>query len=41
MISSAEYLAVKDRAVRCQKKWYPYAKTMWAEVERAKIMTIN
>ena len=37
MISSAEDQAIKDRAVRYQKKWYPYAKMMWVEVERAKI----
>ena len=36
MISSAEDQAIKDRAVRYQKKWYPYAKMMWVEVERAK-----
>ena len=41
MISSAEYQAVKDRTVRYQKRWYPYAKMMWVEVKRAKIMTIN
>ena len=41
MIFSAEYQAVKDRAVWYQKKWYPYAKMMWVEVERAKIMPIN
>ena len=34
-----EYQAVKDRAY--QKKWYSYAKMMWVDVERAKIMTIN
>ena len=36
MISSAEDQAIKDGAVRYQKKWYPYAKMMWVEVERAK-----
>ena len=40
MISSAEYQAVNNRAVRYQKKWYPYAKMMCVEVERAKIMPI-
>ena len=41
MISSAEYQAVKDRAVRYQTKRHPYAKMMWVDVERAKIMPIN
>ena len=35
----AENQAVKERAY--QKKWYSYAKMMWVEPERAKIMTIN
>lgn len=37
MFSSTEDQAVKDRAVRYQKKWYPHAKMMWIEAKREKI----